>query len=90
LAKINLIGWSWGTTLMSRYTIENPTAVNKLVLIAPQWTRDTPSLADAGGLEGTEILPLMLMAPNGTVIDSREYWAAGKPLYKPERITCLS
>jgi pimeloyl-ACP methyl ester carboxylesterase len=28
-----------------------------------------------------------LIAANGTVLDSREYWAAGKPLYEPERIT---
>ncbi|CCE07514.1 Alpha/beta hydrolase fold precursor [Bradyrhizobium sp. STM 3843] len=47
--KINLIGWSWGTTLMSRYTSENAAHVNKLILIAPQWLRTTPSAADAGG-----------------------------------------
>jgi len=131
LQKINLIGWSWGTTLMSRYTSEHPTAVNKLVLIAPQWLRDAPSLADPGGLLGSyrivarasakarwlngvpddkkaALLPDVwfdawadrtfaspqagpgegqLMAPNGTVIDNREYWVAGKPLYEPERIT---
>ena len=28
-----------------------------------------------------------LMAPNGTVQDSREYWASGKPLYDPARVT---
>lgn len=27
------------------------------------------------------------MAPNGTVQDSREYWASGKPLYDPARVT---
>jgi pimeloyl-ACP methyl ester carboxylesterase len=27
------------------------------------------------------------MAPNGTVLDSREYWASGKPLYDPRRVT---
>ncbi|WP_166301782.1 MULTISPECIES: alpha/beta hydrolase [unclassified Bradyrhizobium] len=131
LAKINLIGWSWGTTLMSRYTNENPDAVARLVLIAPQWLRDTPSLADAGGPLGAFRIvdrsaakdrwlngvpadkrqallpdhwfdawadatfacgqagpgPSQLMAPNGTVIDSREFWAAGKPLYDPARLT---
>jgi pimeloyl-ACP methyl ester carboxylesterase len=129
--KINLIGWSWGTTLMARYTADHNEAVNKLVLLAPQWIRDTPSLADAGGVLGAyriversaakarwlngvpdhkkaEILPDawfeawadatfssgqsgpgpgQLMAPNGTVQDSRDYWASGKPLYDPTRIT---
>jgi pimeloyl-ACP methyl ester carboxylesterase len=123
---INLIGWSWGTTLMSRYTTEHPDAVGKLVLIAPQWLRDTPSLADAGGPLGAyrvvarpaakarwlngvpphaqeALLPRAwfdawadgvfgadanaeLKAPNGTVIDSREFWASGTPLYDPSAI----
>ena len=131
VAKINLIGWSWGTTIMSRYTNENPEAVGKLVLIAPQWLRDTPSLADAGGPLGAYRIvdrsaaksrwlngvpddkkaallpdawfeawadatfasgqagpgPSHLMAPNGTVIDSREFWADGEPLYDPARLT---
>lgn len=123
--KINLIGWSWGTTLMSRYTSENLAHVNKLVLIAPQWLRTTPSAADSGGPLGayriversatksrwlngvpdekkdailpaawfdawaeatfakTGLGPDKLRAPNGTVQDSREYWASGKPLYDP-------
>jgi pimeloyl-ACP methyl ester carboxylesterase len=131
VAKINLIGWSWGTTLMARYTNENREAVGKLVLIAPQWLRDTPSLADAGGPLGAYRIvdrsaarrrwqhgvpddkraallpdawfdawadatfasgqagpgPSQLMAPNGTVIDSREFWADGKPLYDPADLT---
>ncbi|QPF88368.1 alpha/beta fold hydrolase [Bradyrhizobium genosp. L] len=127
--KINLIGWSWGTTLMSRYAAENAGSVGKLVLVAPQWLRTTPSAADAGGPLGAyrvvaraaararwlngvseakqdEILPPawfdawanaafvdsrmgpdQLRAPNGTVQDSREYWAAGKPLYDPGLLT---
>jgi pimeloyl-ACP methyl ester carboxylesterase len=129
--KINLIGWSWGTTLMARYTADHNETVNKLVLLALQWTRQTPSLADSGGALGAyriversaararwlngvpedkkaELLPEawfeawadakcssgqkgaglgQLMAPNGTVQDSREYWASGKPLYDPARVT---
>ncbi|RXH34474.1 alpha/beta hydrolase [Bradyrhizobium zhanjiangense] len=127
--KINLIGWSWGTTLMSRYASENLGHVNKLVLIAPQWLRTTPSAADSGGPLGayriiersaaksrwlngvpddkkdailppawfdawaeatfanTGLGPDKLRAPNGTVQDSREYWASGKPLYDPALLT---
>ncbi|WP_439359134.1 alpha/beta hydrolase [Bradyrhizobium sp. DASA03007] len=127
--KINLIGWSWGTTLMSRYASENLAHVNKLVLIAPQWLRTTPSAADSGGPLGayriversatksrwlngvpdekkdailpaawfgawaeatfakTGLGPDKLRAPNGTVQDSREYWASGKPLYDPALLT---
>jgi pimeloyl-ACP methyl ester carboxylesterase len=126
LDRINLIGWSWGTTLMARHASENPDHVGKLVLIAPQWLRTTPSGADMGGTLGAyrlvdrvaakarwlngvpkerqaAILPeawfaawadanfiganaVQLRAPNGTVQDTREYWAAGKPLYDPAAI----
>lgn len=46
--KINLVGWSWGTTLMATYTASNPDKVNRLVLYAPQWIRTTPSQVQAG------------------------------------------
>ena len=46
--KINLLAWSWGTTIMSTYTTRNNDKVNKLVLYAPQWIRTTPSLVKPG------------------------------------------
>jgi pimeloyl-ACP methyl ester carboxylesterase len=51
-AKLNLIGWSWGTTIMGSYTVQNNDKVNKLVLYAPQWIRNTAALTDAGGKLG--------------------------------------
>ena len=50
--KINLLGWSWGTTIMGWYTTQNNDKVNKLVLYAPGWLRDKPSLTDKGGTLG--------------------------------------
>ena len=47
--KINLLGWSWGTTIMATYTTRNTDRVNKLLLYAPQWIRTTPSLIAASG-----------------------------------------
>ncbi|MES2026631.1 MAG: alpha/beta fold hydrolase [Pseudomonadota bacterium] len=129
--KINLIGWSWGAALMASYTASHNHTVNKLTLIAPQWVRDTPSMADGGGALGAYrivqrsaakarwlngvpedkqeyLLPpawfeawadatfinsadgdagsAFLLAPNGSVQDSREYWASGKSLYDPAAI----
>ncbi|VWC44929.1 hypothetical protein BAR24066_07283 [Burkholderia arboris] len=49
---INLIGWSWGAALMGCYTCNHNDAVHKLVLLAPQWTRNTPSASDTGGKLG--------------------------------------
>jgi pimeloyl-ACP methyl ester carboxylesterase len=44
IPRLNLIGWSWGTTTMATYTTQNPGKVERLVLYAPGWIRKTPSL----------------------------------------------
>ena len=43
VSKINLLGWSWGTSTMGWYTAQNNDKVNKLVLYAPQWIRNSGS-----------------------------------------------
>lgn len=48
IPRLELIGWSWGTTLMASYTTRNPGKVERLVLYAPVWIRKTPSLVQAG------------------------------------------
>ncbi|MBI3514991.1 MAG: alpha/beta fold hydrolase, partial [Proteobacteria bacterium] len=55
VAKVNLIGWSWGTSIMGWYTAQNNDKVAKLVLYAPQWLSDpnTRSLTAPGGPLGT-------------------------------------
>ena len=51
--KVNLIGWSWGTSVMGKYTTLNNDKVEKLVLYAPQWLRTTASLVQSGGATPT-------------------------------------
>jgi pimeloyl-ACP methyl ester carboxylesterase len=134
IPRLNLLGWSWGTTLMSTYTTQNPQKVERLALYAPQWIRTTPSLVQAGvgpigayrsvtreqaqqrwlnGVPedkkanlipagwfdtwadatwatdpvGAKANPPVLRAPNGTVQDTADYWAAGKAYYDPAKIT---
>jgi pimeloyl-ACP methyl ester carboxylesterase len=132
VAKLNLLGWSWGTTIMGAYTAQNNAKVNKLVLYAPQWLSEatTAALAPPSGayrtvtidqararwlngvpadkqkdlipsgwfdswaaatwatdLTGSKQSPPVLRAPNGVLVDSAEYWRAGKPLYDPGAIT---
>jgi len=48
IARLNLLGWSWGTTLMATYTTQNAAKVERLVLYAPSWIRNTPSLVQTG------------------------------------------
>lgn len=38
LAKLNLIGWSWGTTTNALYTTRHNDRINKRALYAPLWT----------------------------------------------------
>jgi pimeloyl-ACP methyl ester carboxylesterase len=39
VSKINVMGWSWGTSTVGLYTSEHNDKVNRLVLYAPQWIR---------------------------------------------------
>ena len=42
ISKINVIGWSWGTSIAGSYTSGHNDKVNRLVLYAPQWIRNEP------------------------------------------------
>lgn len=49
VSKINLMGWSWGTVIAGAYTAQNIDKVERLVLYAPVWLRQTPSLIRVEG-----------------------------------------
>ena len=49
VTKINLIAWSWGTVIAGAYTAQNNEKVERLVLYAPVWLRQTPSLVRVEG-----------------------------------------
>jgi pimeloyl-ACP methyl ester carboxylesterase len=46
--RVSLLAWSWGTAIMQWYTSLNSQKVEKLVLYAPVWIRQTASLVQAG------------------------------------------
>ena len=48
IPRLNLLGWSWGTTLMATYSTQNPSKVERLALYAPVWIRQTASLVQTG------------------------------------------
>jgi pimeloyl-ACP methyl ester carboxylesterase len=48
IARLNLLGWSWGCTLMATTAIQNPDKVARLMLYAPPFIRTTPSLMQTG------------------------------------------
>jgi pimeloyl-ACP methyl ester carboxylesterase len=48
IARLNLLGWSWGCTLMATTAIQNPGKTARLMLYAPGYLRTTPSPLAAG------------------------------------------
>jgi pimeloyl-ACP methyl ester carboxylesterase len=44
VSKINLMGWSWGTSIAGLYTSDHNDKINRLVLYAPQWIRSEPAV----------------------------------------------
>ncbi len=43
IARVNLMGWSWGTSIMGMLAGQQPDKVERLVLYAPQWLRMPPA-----------------------------------------------
>jgi pimeloyl-ACP methyl ester carboxylesterase len=57
VAKIEVMGWSWGTSIAGLYTSGHNEKVDRLVLYAPQWIRTelpAPPVANAPPLGATD------------------------------------
>ncbi len=52
ISKVNLIGWSWGTTIMGGYTAQPNHKVERLVLYAPIWIIENPPASRGGNKLG--------------------------------------
>lgn len=77
IEKLNLLGWSWGTTTMGSYAAQNPQRVNKLVLYAPVWLRKEPLKLPPGPLPAYRIV---------TKDAAKQRWLNGVP---PEKVKGL-
>lgn len=56
-------------------------------LVPPGWFEHWAGVTWATDPEGLRRNPPALRAPNGSVADGREFWAAGRPFYDPAKIT---
>ena len=74
VSKVNLLGWSWGTSIMAAYTTANNDKVNKLALYAPLWLRNTPGLIGGDGPLGAY--------RTVTKENARKRWLTGVPADK--------
>lgn len=79
IPRLNLLGWSWGTTLMATYTTAHADNVERLLLYAPVWIRQTPSLVQTG--------PGPLAAYRTVTRDTaRQRWYTGVPEDKKDAL----
>ncbi|RVT98884.1 alpha/beta fold hydrolase [Rhodovarius crocodyli] len=56
-------------------------------LVPAGWFEHWAGVTWATDPEGLRRIPNAIRAPNGSVADGREFWAAGRPFYEPEKIT---
>lgn len=70
VSKINVMGWSWGTSTVGLYTTENNVKVNRLVLYAPQWIRTEPPPANPSQLGAYRLV---------SKDSAKERWLKGVP-----------
>jgi pimeloyl-ACP methyl ester carboxylesterase len=78
IARLNVIGMSWGGSVTGAFTARNGHKVRKLGLIAPQWVSDQPILLDAGGtLGGYRVV---------RAADARERWVGAAPQWKRDTL----
>ncbi|MGF6371625.1 pimeloyl-ACP methyl ester carboxylesterase [Paraburkholderia sp. RAU6.4a] len=74
IARINVIGMSWGGSVTGAFTARNGHKVRRLGLVAPQWVSDKPIPVDAGGpLGGYRVV---------RAADARERWVNAAPEWK--------
>jgi pimeloyl-ACP methyl ester carboxylesterase len=73
VAKIDVMGWSWGTSIVGLYTSEHNAKVDRLVLYAPQWIRTEPPAADLPPLGAYRLVSME---------SARERWLKGVPADK--------
>ena len=52
VARLNLMGWSWGTVIAGAYASKNPEKVDRLVMYAPLWLRRIPGGLRVAGRTG--------------------------------------
>ena len=74
IAQVSLLGWSWGTSIVAAYTASNNDKINRLVLYAPLWLRNTPGLIGGDGPLGAY--------RTVTKENARKRWFTGVPVEK--------
>jgi len=71
LSQLDVMGWSWGTTIAGGYAAAHPEKINRLVLYAPVWlSHEKPPTGDEAKLGAWRRV---------TIEQARERWYKGVP-----------
>lgn len=76
IERLSLLGWSWGTSITARYTIEHPGQVVRLALYGPRWLR--PGQGSGTGPWAAEQTPLPSYR-RVTATEAHAHWLDGVP-----------
>jgi len=72
-AKLNLVGWSWGTAIMGTYTANHNAKVQRLVLYAPLYAmREAPPISGVGAYRAVTREPARQRGVRGIPADRVE------------------
>jgi len=77
IPKLELIGWSWGTSIAGNYTSQHNDKINRLVLYAPAWTFQPPKEPP------TTAIPAYRLVAKDT---AKARWYRGVPADKQEAL----
>jgi pimeloyl-ACP methyl ester carboxylesterase len=77
--KLVLVGWSWGATVVGSYAVESSGKVERLVLYAPQWLRETQAPA---GLDPARLGAWRTVRPR----EARDVWLKAVPEAKRDAV----
>lgn len=78
IARLNVIGMSWGGSVTGTFAARNGLKVRRLGLVAPQWVSDKPIPLDAGGpLGGYRVV---------RAADARDRWVNAAPQRKRDTL----
>ncbi|TXM94942.1 alpha/beta hydrolase [Methylobacterium sp. WL116] len=76
IERLSLLGWSWGTSIVARYTVAHPAKVVRLALYGPRWLR--PGQGIGVEPQTTEQKPLPSYR-RVTAAEAQAHWLDGVP-----------
>lgn len=79
VAKLNLMGWSWGTSIAGSYTSEHNDKINRLVLYAPLWLFKSDTPVAIGPRTSADKLPAYRLVSKAS---AKDRWLKGVPADK--------